>query len=280
MVLQYSTLSIENSIQFIDVAEETNAVIYPNKPSPRFHHIIHFIIDGKGYFKTSETQTIEVKKGDAFAIYENDTVYYESVHNNPMHYFWIGFNGEDSERIMSSIGFSKKTPIASFDNIGEITSAFNEAIDALKQEENLLFISKFYKITYLFRKNNKTFSQEFAINDEVFTKAINYMKLNIDKNLKINDLIEYLHIDRSYFSKIFKKKYNLTPYKYYINLKLIKAEFLIYNTDYTLTTISNMLGFPDCHMFSKIYKKHFGISPGSIRKESRQESRKEQKVNL
>lgn len=261
-----STLPLDNKIQIIDMAEETNAVLNPTKPHPRFHNIIHFIVGGKGYFKSTETETIEIKAGDAFAIYENDTVHYESNHNNPLHYFWIGFNDNESEQIMSYIGFSKKTPVSSFNGKTDIVDCFHKMSNALKHEDNYLFSSLFYKLIYLFRINNKVPSQQFSINDDIFTKCINFMKLNLDKNLKINELIEYLHIDRSYFSKMFKKKYNVSPYKYYINLKLIKAEMLIKTTNYSLSTISDMMGFPDCCMFSKIYKKHFGYSPNSIRK--------------
>ncbi len=258
--------SVENQICLIDLGEESNAAMTFSPPRPRFHYIIHFIVSGKGHFTSSEVENEPLSAGTAFAVYENDTVYYESERTNPMYYFWIGFTGRDSENILSHIGFSKKAPVAQFNNQTEIADAFHSLFTAWKKGDRFLLLSKFYNLVSLLRESNK-FPQNNALADEgILSRAINHMNLNLDKNYKINDLVNDLCIDRSYFSKIFKKKYNLSPYQYFTRLKLQKAEYLIKNTTYNITQISDMLGFTDHYMFSKAFKRRFGVSPLALRR--------------
>ncbi len=266
MINQIIFPSIDNQICLIDLGEETNAATKFFTPKPKFHYVIHFVVEGKGYFTSSETEGSHIGAGDAFAIYENDTVYYESEHNNPMHYFWIGFNGKDSENILAYIGFSKNHPVSSFDNQELIVEAFQNLFTSWKAQDRFLFLSKFYQLVVLLHENNNFRQNNISDDEDVLSRAINYMNLNLEQNFKINHLVEDLCIDRSYFSKIFKKKYNITPYQYFIRLKLQKAEYMIKNTNFNITQISDMLGFTDHYTFSKTFKRYYGVSPLGVRK--------------
>ncbi len=258
--------SIDNQICLIDLGEESNAATTLAPPHPRFHYIIHFVVAGEGRFTSSEVENQRIVAGNAFAIYENDTVYYESNRNNPMHYFWIGFNGKNSEDVFAHIGFSPKAPVAEFKNPAAIQAAFQSLFEAWKEENRFLLLSKFYNLISLMHDCNKFRQNNAQADESILSKALNHMNLNLDKNYKINDLVNELCIDRSYFSKIFKKKYNVSPYQYFIGLKLQKAEYLLKNTTYNITQISDMLGFTDHYMFSKAFKRRYGMSPLTLRK--------------
>ncbi len=267
MIHNYAIFSsVENQIRLIDMGEESNAAMSVAPPHPRFHYIIHFVLSGAGRYTSSEVENERLSAGSAFAVYENHTVFYESEHNNPMHYFWIGFSGRDSENILSYIGFSKNAPVSELNNAAEVVEAFRDLFEAWKKEDRFFLFSKFYRLIALIREGNK-FPQNNAETDEsILSLALNHMNLNLDKNYKINDLVNELCIDRSYFSKIFKKKYNVSPYQYFLRLKLQKAEYLLKNTSYTITQIGDMLGFTDHYTFSKAFKRRYGMSPITLRK--------------
>lgn len=91
MVKRYFIPAIRNdNISFMHVGEEDYAAISFSKPHQRADYIIHFIVSGKGIYKTKndkiETENI-LESGSAFAIYKYDTVYYHSDEKDPMHYF-------------------------------------------------------------------------------------------------------------------------------------------------------------------------------------------------
>ncbi len=261
--------SVDNQICLIDLGEEFNAATTLTPPHPRFHYIIHFVVSGEGRFTTTEVENQRITAGNAFAIYENDTVYYESDKNNPLHYFWIGFNGKDSEDILAYIGFSQKAPISEFKNIAAIQTAFQSLFDTWKNEDRFVLLSKFYSLVALMHDCNKFRQNNAQADESILSRSLNLMNLNLTQNYKINDLVNELCIDRSYFSKIFKKKYNVSPYQYFLRLKLQKAEYLLKNTTYNVTQISDMLGFTDHYMFSKAFKRRYGVPPLTLRKQSK-----------
>ena len=67
--------------------------------------------------------------------------------------------------------------------------------------------------------------------------------------------------------RIFKKKYGVTPYDYYVNIRIKKAVSLLKNTRLSIKEISYRLCFCDEHYFSNLFKKKTGKSPREYRKQ-------------
>ena len=266
MIKHYNNLDLSIKITLIDVGEEENAVINPAPPHQRFHYIVHYAVKGKGIFKSSAQETYKISAGDAFAIYKNDTVYYQSDHNNPLHYYWIGFNGADSEKIMRYLGFSKSKPVIQLKNFDMIKDAFNNLLCFNANKDSYNTLSNFFYCLKIIRQSNHTVPASTPVSDTLLSSAISYMETNLDKNLLIEDIAKHLNVDRSTFTKKFKATFNIPPHKYLLKLKLSKAEMLLEMSEYNISEISEQLGFTDNYIFSKIFKKHYGISPNAYRK--------------
>lgn len=276
MVKKYYVPSLYNeNLSFMHVGEEDFAALTHTKPHQRADYIIHFVAAGEGIYTTKNDKTEtrnEISAGSAFAIYKYDSVYYHSNENNPLHYFWIGFNGDESEKILSYIGFSKNMPIVKIENINEVVNAFEKIFDACEISEKYPIFSAFYNLICVMRQNNVVSKHFFNENrDTIFSKSIEYIKSNIYQNIKVQDLTEYLHIDQSYFTKIFKKHFNMLPHIYIIKVRIQYAEYLLKTTDQSINEIVENLNFTDVYSFSKLFKKEFGLPPGQYRKKIREE---------
>ena len=68
-----------------------------------------------------------------------------------------------------------------------------------------------------------------------------------------------------YFSQLFKKVTGVSFAEYFIELKIGKAQQLIASTNLLLAEIASMVGYDDYYHFSKIYKKHTGLTPTEYR---------------
>ena len=82
-----------------------------------------------------------------------------------------------------------------------------------------------------------------------------------DNNLNTAKLAELCCISEKYFRTLFKKRYNTTPTQYIIHLRLNTAAKLLHIGGFTVAEIATMVGIPDVYYFSKLFKKHFGVSP-------------------
>ncbi|MDO5422424.1 MAG: response regulator [Eubacteriales bacterium] len=96
--------------------------------------------------------------------------------------------------------------------------------------------------------------------------VVYYLKKYLDENycayISLNDIAEKYHFTASYLSKSFKKKMQITPLKYVINLRIERAKQLIsQNPELSLKEIGIMVGYEDQNYFSRIFKNCTGINP-------------------
>ena len=273
MLENYITPSTSIDDLFIlDVGEESCAVINPRAAYQRFRYIIHFVVNGRGTFKrtTANQKTVsDLFKNTAFGIFENDTTFYYSDPKQPMHYYWVGFSGKESEKIMQFIGFTQETPTISFNNGEKIIAAFKHLLSSWQQRDHYAFFSAFYNLVSVLRENNAVQSPLglFKSENEIFAQAEQYIKLNLRKNLRVQDVAAALNIDRCYFSRIFKSRFEVSPHEYINRLRLRQAELLLTTTNYSVMQIAEILNFTDIYSFTKCFKRRYHVSPTQYRKE-------------
>ena len=94
--------------------------------------------------------------------------------------------------------------------------------------------------------------------------AKNYIDAHFLENLNILDIAREAKLSEYHFIRLFKTIFNNSPYRYLLNKRLEFAIELIQN-EYSLTDISDVLGFTDVPAFSKAFKKFHGCNPSSFK---------------
>ena len=82
----------------------------------------------------------------------------------------------------------------------------------------------------------------------------------------IIELSKSVHLERNYFSTLFKKVLGVSPIIYYHQLRCKAAQSLLQNRAITIEAIAQELGYVDAFHFSKSFKKIIGSSPSDFRK--------------
>jgi AraC-like DNA-binding protein len=96
-------------------------------------------------------------------------------------------------------------------------------------------------------------------------QASDYMHENYHRPISTSDLANHLHCSRSTVTRHFRNELNKTP-TYFINhFKIQRAEDLLNNTQLHIGEVAHMVGINDHYYFSKLFKKHTGISPSTYR---------------
>lgn len=97
---------------------------------------------------------------------------------------------------------------------------------------------------------------------EMAQELVEYMRINVYKNLSLQDMAQHFDISSSYICRLFKMYYSDTPISYYNRIKIEEARTML--TDYPnmrVKDIAEMLGFSDQYYFSKVFKQQYGVSP-------------------
>lgn len=96
--------------------------------------------------------------------------------------------------------------------------------------------------------------------------ATELMLLPENMQLSIKDIAEKLGYSQEHLIRSFKKQTNNTPNKIFTKIKLEYAIELLCSTDYSLSKISESIGFFSPHYFNNIFKEYYGTSPAKYRK--------------
>ena len=97
-------------------------------------------------------------------------------------------------------------------------------------------------------------------------RALEFMRSHVDVAYGLDELIDELGLDKSYFIRLFKKTIGVSPMKYATNLKMSAASDLLRTSTAPLATVASRVGFADEYHFAKRFKQWSGRAPGAYRK--------------
>lgn len=104
--------------------------------------------------------------------------------------------------------------------------------------------------------------------NEHVDRMLKYIDEHIHDKLSLQLISNELNLSKEYTSAIFKKEMQKTLTDYINERKLTLARELIVSREMTLHAVASHLGYDNYNYFCRIFKNHFGKTPGQVRKET------------
>ncbi|MBU9711597.1 AraC family transcriptional regulator [Evansella tamaricis] len=244
-------------------------------PISRNEYLLHYVIKGKGIFK-ADGKTYHIGENEAFLIYPSETTYYEADKYDPWTYLWIGFDGIKAETSLINASFTEENRVSKFDCGETLIHYVNGMLNASK----LTYSNELKREGYLFmflsaliqeKTDKKSNSQNPEVYDYPFhvyvEHALDFISHNYERNIKVIDIADYIGINRSYLTTIFKKSLKESPQEYLVKYRLEKACTLLKTTDLLVNEIAANVGYHNALTFSKVFKSYYKMSPKTYRKQ-------------
>lgn len=89
---------------------------------------------------------------------------------------------------------------------------------------------------------------------------------NLSQQITLTMISDHLHLSKEYISNLFQKNVQKTVVEYINERKMLVAKSMIQAGDLPLQNIAEHLGFENYSYFSRVFKKHFNISPAGFKK--------------
>ncbi len=116
---------------------------------------------------------------------------------------------------------------------------------------------------YSFKSVNKKY---------VVEQILNYFEDHYAEKISMDQIADNTYLSTVYISKIFKSEIGTTPIRHLINIRLEKAkELLEKGWEGSIQEVALAVGYDDAYHFSKLFKKHYGVSPSKVMKEAGKE---------
>ena len=211
----------------------------------------------------------ELEPGDVFIAFPNQIHHYESF--GPENYYLFIVNPEIMPELADqfNLGLPHSPVIKGIANQPRIRDTIESLYHACKQE-NAPFGSTMRQ-GYLLALFSELLSEmplsSLHLGDSNALRAIvSFCTQNFTENLSLSLLEEKLHLNKYYISHLFSGKLGLRFNDYINSLRVSEACRYLLNSDYSITDISEKVGFNTLRTFNRAFIKQMGVPPTEYRK--------------
>ncbi|WNS78856.1 AraC family transcriptional regulator [Domibacillus sp. DTU_2020_1001157_1_SI_ALB_TIR_016] len=99
----------------------------------------------------------------------------------------------------------------------------------------------------------------------VISRCQHYILQHVYDEIRLKDLADYVKLSPSYLSSCFKKETGTSISEWIQKARIEEAESLLLLSSYTIADICSWLHFTDQSYFTKVFKKHTGLTPKRYR---------------
>lgn len=235
------------------------------------HHFteLFYVMRGEGSFLV-EDEKFAVKEDDLIVVNPNVAHTEISVPDTPLEYIVLGISGLQflSEEKDEVYDYSVHNY---YDYKHEILFYLRTLVEEIKNEDenyeaitqNLLEIL----ILNILRRTKKKIQIKAT---KKVTKECRFIEQYINEHyaedITLQKLSDLTYLNKYYIVHVFKKYKGLSPINYLIERRIEEAKNLLETTNYSVSKISDIIGFSSQSYFSQTFKKEMDMTPNQYRK--------------
>lgn len=118
----------------------------------------------------------------------------------------------------------------------------------------------------LYYQNNEYTHRNSLVSHDITRGALEFIDQNYNSKFSLDDLSHELNVSKYYLCRVFKSSTGQTINTYINNYRLSKAAEMLKETKNNITTVGYDSGFSSTSYFTSMFKKTYGESPSTYRK--------------
>ena len=221
---------------------------------PISYYDFTFMLDGHMTYRANTNEYV-IGKNDAI-FFRPGTLRFRKEGTTPVRYVSFNFSVKNGARLP----FDEYMPGCITSSIRKIISAFPQShltpnFHAKEKCANMLNY-------ILFEIMDAT---EFKSGNEHIRKILAYIDEHTGEHISLADVSQFVNLSPEYTSLLFKKEMKITLTEYINDKKLSLAKELILGREMSLSDVASYVGFENYNYFSRIFKRHFGVSAQNMK---------------
>ena len=226
----------------------------------------NFIVENKIY-ELEPGDIIITRKNEMHRVHHKEECEYKSLVIMVAPAYFKKYGCEEYEKAFTNSFLDKENKIsvdmAEKTGILDAVSRLRKYSEACTKPDAPVIISTITEILYLI--NEISNFKPSAIVPTLIKKIMNYISLNIENDISLDDLADEFFVSKYHLCFKFKKFTGLTIGEYITQKRLALADNYIKNGE-TLSSAASKAGFSSYSAFYKAYKKNHNSSPRTSKK--------------
>lgn len=208
----------------------------------------------------------------------------KGFHPSGCSFYWLHFSGGNSPEKISAAGdnldygiqFDKNENCIYIPETGKLPNPKKVIILMKQLQDSVRSVYQPLACNYMssvilceiyqqFFNKNSIHTQDRTSLSQIHHDIVDYIIDRISENLKVSEIAAVFGYNEKYISQLFNKISGITLKQFILKTKMDTANFLLTDTNKTVSEIAFMVGFHDSHNFMKAYKKIIGLTPTEYR---------------
>ena len=223
---------------------------------------VHFRFFGKEHILTS---------GNMVLFKPGEVQYYSFYKNDRPETYWVHFTGSDVEEILRHYELLLPESYFYAGKGADYQWLFGEMIRELQLKRSNYEELMNMLLRHIFLLANRYIKDRARMGSQLLDeieRAARYFNESYNKDIIIEDYARTRHMSPCWFIGSFKKIMKVTPMQYILSLRIANAMQLLAETDSNVSEASRAVGYEDARYFSRVFKRHTGISPNEYKRKN------------
>lgn len=243
-----------------------------NRPAGAAESVFIHCVGGSGWCEHGGRRH-PVREGDFVALPPRAPHAYGADERRPWTIRWFHLVGGDLPGLRDALGVDATNPVRPLSDDATLALLFEDALSVLEAG---------YTATHLLRasralahylahaawliRHSPTSVPDARIR---VARCIDYMRLHLDRPLRVAELAALAHWSPSHFKARFREHTGYGCIDYFIRLRIHAACQLLDTTAHDIQTVAARVGYADPLWFSKAFKAITGLAPSEYRKRAK-----------
>ncbi|MEA5012611.1 MAG: AraC family transcriptional regulator [Angelakisella sp.] len=234
-------------------------------PGVRDHYLIHYVVSGKGVYKT-EGRTFVLKAGDTFLVYPDTPVFYQADEKEPWEYYWVGFSGPSAGLLLAQTAFSPQKQVLSLPEGGRFRQALLEIYKARGSDyPSAVRMAGYLQAALGLLMENMPPRRGNEALSAYAHQGAEFIQQNYSRPITIEQAAQQAGVSRSCLYRAFMAEFHCSPSEYLTNFRIQRACQLLRHSALTVRAVAASTGFEDHFYFSRAFRRALGQSPSQYR---------------
>jgi AraC family transcriptional regulator of arabinose operon len=183
---------------------------------------------------------------------------------DPWTIWWAHLAGTDVSELVESLDATADRPVVPVRAIDRAVALLDEIVSGLERDQSpVRLLGAAGAAWKLLTQINV--DRMLPEPGDPLQRAMNYLAERLDGKVKVPELASLVGVSPSHLSTLFRKSTGGGVLAHHTALRMARARQLLDVTDATITEIAFDVGFDDAFYFSRVFRRHHGMSPTEFR---------------